>query len=64
MVMNKKASKTYKFFLLQIAFFSLKFVATVVNSSSIILSDVITESSISLAKCFPFSILHVAGFQI
>ena len=67
MVVNKKVSKIKKFFVLQFTFFSLKFVGTVfvgiVFVSSIIPSHVITESSIKLAKYFPFSQLHVAGFQ-
>ena len=64
MVINKKASKTQKRFVLQTTFFSLKFNATVFASSSIISSRIITESSIILAKYFPFLKLHVIGFQI
>ena len=67
MVINKKASKTQKFCVLQVIFFSLKFVGIVFISSSynfITSSYLITESSIILAKYFPFSQLHVAGFQI
>ena len=58
----------FRFFILKIAFFVLKFVVITnfVSSSydSIISSHVITKSSIILAKYFPFSQLHVAGFQI
>ena len=52
-----------KFCVLQVAFFSLKFLGTVFVSP-IISSQVIAESSIILANYFPFSQLHVAGFQI
>ena len=61
MVINENASKIYKFCVLQVAFFSLKFVYLV---SFIISSHVITESSIKLAKYFPFSQLQVEEFQI
>ena len=47
--------------------FPLKFVENVFvywTSESIISAHVITESSLILAKYFPFSQLHVAGFQI
>ena len=57
----------FRFFILKIAFFVLKFVVLAFVSSSydsIISSHVITKSSIILAKYFPFSQLHVAGFQI
>ena len=71
MIMNKKASKISKFFILQIVFFSFKFVVTVfvsllhdVAAASITLSQVITKSSIILAKYLLFSQLHVAGVQI
>ena len=64
MVINKKASKIYKFFVSQIVFFSIKFCVTIFVSSSIISSHVIVESSIMLAKYFPFLQLHVAWFQI
>ena len=50
----------------QVAFFSLKFVKIIFASlsyDSIILSHEIAESSIMLAKFFPFSQLHVAEFQ-
>ena len=63
MVINKEDSKVQKFFVLQIAFLSIKFVLTVFVSSSITSSHVITESSIILAKYLPFSQLQVAGFQ-
>ena len=42
--------------------FSLELVSS--SYDSIISSHVITESSIILAKYFPFSQLHVEGFQI
>ena len=56
-------------YILQIAFFSLKFVKTVFVSSSYdlgsaILSHVTTELSIILAKYLPFLQLHVEGFQM
>ena len=70
MVVNKNASKTFNFFILQIAIFSLKFAITVFVSSmyylasaSIPSSHVITELSIIFAKYLPFLQLHVAGFQ-
>ena len=47
----------------QIMFFSLKFVGMVFDSS-IISSQIITESSIILNKYLPILQLHVAGFQI
>ena len=50
-VNNKKVSKIYIFYVLQVIFFGMVFV----SSTSIILSDVITESSIILAKYFQFS---------
>ena len=63
----------YTFCVLQVAFFRLKFVKVVFVSSyylasasllygPIILSHVSGESSMALAKYFPFSQLHVAGF--
>ena len=59
------------FFCFTVYFISLKFIGIVFVSSSfdlafvsIISSYVTTESSIILAKYFPFSQLHVAGFQI
>ena len=58
-------------YILQIAFFSLKFVIAVfvsssydLSSASIILSHVTTELSIILAKYLPFLQLLVAGFQM
>ena len=63
MIINKKASKIQKFCLLQVIFFSLKFVG-IVFVSSVISSQAITESLIIIAKYFPFLQLHVAGFQI
>ena len=71
MVINKNASKIYKFFVLRIVFCSLKFVVTDFVSSSfdlastsIIPSHVITELSIILAKHFPCLQLHEEGFQV
>ena len=50
---------------LQVVLFTLKFVGTVfVSSLSIISQHVITESSIIVAKYFPFWKSHVAGIQI
>ena len=66
-VINKNASRIKSFYILQFAFFSLKFVGIVSVSSFYgftISSQVIVESTIVLAKYFPFSQLHVAGFQI
>ena len=51
---------------LQVAFLSLKFVGIIFISSSydsITSSQIIAESFIMLAKYFPFSQLHVAGFK-
>ena len=65
MVINKNASKIYKFCVLQVVFSSLKLVGTVFVSlsyESIISSHVIAQSSIILAKLFPFSQLNVAEF--
>ena len=44
-------------------FFFLKFLGTVFVSSNIS-SHITTESSIKVAKYFPFSQLHVVGFEI
>ena len=63
MVINKKASKIQKFFVLQATFFSLQFVG-IFFVSSIILSHVITESSVILAKDLLFSQLDAARLQI
>ena len=63
MVINKKASKIYKFFVSQVTFLSLKFIVTVFVVS-IISSHLTTEWSIILPKDLPFLQLHVAGFQI
>ena len=68
MVKIIKYSKIYKFFVLQVTTFSLKFVETVFNGNvfvvSIIPSHVINESSIIFMKYLPFLQLRVAGFQI
>ena len=59
-VINKNASKIQKFCVLQVALFLLKFVWSydLASTSSLygstISSDVIGESSITLAKYFPF----------
>ena len=56
----------YKFWALQVAFFSVKFVGIVFISSSddsTISADLSIELSMILAKYFPFSQLHVALFQ-
>ena len=63
LIINKKPSKMYKFCVSQVIFFPLKFVEADFVSS-ITLSCVITESSIILAKYFPFLQVHVTGFQI
>ena len=54
-----------KHYILQVAFFSLKFVGIVSVSSSYdsITSSHIAELSIILAKYFPFSQKHAAGFE-
>ena len=57
-VINKNASKISKICVLQVTFFSLKFVGIVFVSSLydfITSSQIIVESSIILAKYFPFS---------
>ena len=73
MVINKKASKTYNFFVLQVIIFSLKFVGTVlfevlfaetVFVTSIISSHVTTESSVLLAKYLQFLQLHEEGSHV
>ena len=67
MAINKNASKIQKYRVLQVTFFSLKFVRIVFISSSnefITSAHVIIEPSIILAKYFPFLQLNAAGFQI
>ena len=73
MVINKKASKTYNFFVLQVIIFSLKFVGTVlfevlfaetVFVTSIISSHVTTESSVLLAKYLQFLQLNEEGSHV
>ena len=60
MLIKKRQVQSRIFF-----FFSLTFVVTVfVSTVSIIYSNIITESSIILAKYLPFSQLHVARFQM
>ena len=60
-LIDKKQAK-YRFFVCYSLLFSLKFVETIFVSS-IILSHVIAETSIILAKHFPFSHLYVLGFH-
>ena len=61
MLIKKRQVQSRNFFF----FFSLTFVVTVfVSTVSIIYSNIITESSIILAKYLPFSQLHVARFQM
>ena len=63
MVIDKKTSKIWNFFVLHVYFFPLKFVEFyfVVSITS---SHLITESSIIFAKYLPFSQRHVVRFQI
>ena len=63
MVIDKDVTKILKFCILQVTFFSLKFIRTVFVSF-IISSDVINELSMIIAKHFQFLQLRVAGFQI
>ena len=63
MVTNKKFTKIGKLYVLQVNYFSLKFVETVFVFC-IISSQEMTESSIMLAKYLPFLQLHVTVFQI
>ena len=63
MVTNKKFTKIGKLYVLQVNYFSLKFVETVFVFC-IISSQEMIESSIMLAKYLPFLQLHVAVFQI
>ena len=60
MVIDKKVSEKIENFVLQVIFLGIVFV----SSASMILSHMITESCILLAKYFPFSQLHVPGFQV
>ena len=57
----KKTSKLWKF--VEVLFVETIFVGTVLGVS-IISSNVMTESSITLAKYLPFLPLHVVGFHI
>ena len=61
-IVIKKTSEIWKFFVLQVTFFSLKFVGNVFVSS-IISSHIITVSSVVLPKYLLFLQLQVAGFQ-
>ena len=62
-VINEKASKIQKYFVLQITFDIIKFVGTVI-ASPIISSHATNESSIIRAKYLPFSKLNAGAFQI
>ena len=65
-VIIKNASKIQTFCILQVVFFSLKFVGIVFVSllhDSVISSHLIAESSIIVAKYFPFLQLDVVVFQ-
>ena len=62
MIINKMASKMWKFFILQAAFVSLKFIG-IVFVGSIISSHVTTESSIIPPKYSSFSQVYVLEFQ-
>ena len=64
MIINKKASKIYIFFVLQITFFPLKLFPNVFVFVLIISFQVISEFSVVLVKCFSFSELPVARFKI
>ena len=64
MIINKRASEIYIFFVLQITFISLKFFPTVFVFAPIISFQVISEFSVVLVKYFSFSELPVAGFKI
>ena len=64
MVINKNVSKNIEMLCFTGSFTHLKFIGIVFVSTSIISSRVIPESTIILAQYFPFSQLHVAGFQI
>ena len=52
--------KYINFCVSKVHIFPLKFVSS--SYDSITSSQIIAESSIMLAKCFPFSKLHVEGF--
>ena len=66
MVIKEKMSKIQRLFVLQVASFSLKFFGTFFVGTifiiSITSSNVITESSVMLAKYLLFLQLHIAGF--
>ena len=62
-VINKKASRIYKFFVSAITIFWLKVVG-IVFVSSIFLSHTITKSSVITAKYLPLSRPHVAEIQL
>ena len=66
MVIKEKMSKIQRLFVLQVASFSLEFFGTFFVGTifiiSITSSNVITESSVMLAKYLLFLQLHIAGF--
>ena len=66
-VINKTVSKIWKFSILQVNLFSLKFVGIVfvgvVFVTSLISSHLIAKSLIVLFKYLQFSQIHVLGFQ-
>ena len=66
MVIKEKMSKIQRLFVLQVASFSLEFFGTFFVGTifiiSITSSNVITESSVRLAKYLLFLQLHIAGF--
>ena len=66
MVIKEKMSKIQRLFVLQIASFSSEFFGTFFVGTifiiSITSSNVITESSVMLAKYLLFLQLHIAGF--
>ena len=67
MVINKEVIKLNNIFILQVTFFSLKFVGRVFVGTVFVVfitsSRVIHESSIILSTHLTFSQLHAAGFQ-
>ena len=61
MVINEKASETYKFPILQFTFFSLEFAGTVFVG--IVFVIFIILSTVLVLEYFSFSQVHVPGFQ-
>ena len=62
-VINENSSKIYRGFVFYRLLSSLKFVFVSSSCDSITSTYIIAESSIILGKCYPFSQLHVVGFQ-